>query len=95
MLPRQGRLIQSPTLRSRNTAAISLMNYSFYNKSASLFNSLPYDIRNMNCNMNTVKHCLDKFLKKVPDQPRLLSYAQYSRSTSNSLCDQIAFLNND
>ena len=90
-LPRQGRLIQAPTVRSRSAFGFSLKHNSFHCISARLFNCLPYDLRNMTCSMNTVKSHLDNFLRKVPDQPRLLNYSERSLSISNSICDQITF----
>ena len=91
-LPRQGRLIQVPSISRRNTFGYGCKYNSFFCLSARLFNCLPAHLRNMNCTMNTVKSHLDNFLKKVPDQPRLLNYSQYSAAINNSVCNQVQFM---
>ena len=92
---RRGRMLNVPPLSSyfRNGYAQSLKEHSFFCLSPRLFNCLPKEIRNLpNININNVKHYLDEFLHRIPDEPRLCGYTQQSRSPSNSICDQVIFL---
>ena len=90
--PRRGRLLQAPVLDNKHRYGQTLKYHSFFCVSSRIFNCLPKDIRNMNCKMEQVKQNLDRFLRKVPDEPRLSGYTCYSRSASNSIQDQVMFM---
>ena len=90
--PRRGRMIQMPSLDHRHTYGQTIKYNSFFCVSARLFNCLPKDIRNLNCKMEQIKVNLDNLLHKIPDEPRLSGYTQYSRSGTNSIQDQIVFI---
>ena len=54
-----------------------------------LFNSLPYEIQKlMNEKKDTFKKHLDRWLKGVPDTPRVGEYASRVAAPSNSIVDQ-------
>ena len=59
---------------------------SFIVKGPETFNTLPKDIRNLDCSMETFKAKLDNFLQLIPDVPRIAVGHSYQ---SNSLKDQI------
>jgi hypothetical protein len=75
------------------TSLTRLQNLPF-NRAKSLFNKLPKNIRNIsNVSVDTFKNHLDKFLKKIPDEPNVPGYKKYQAAESNSIGDQLAYLN--
>ena len=61
-------------------------------KGARIFNLLPIEIRNMNCeNVDTFKKNLDTFLLNVPDQPTVNGLGRPAET--NSLLHQIPVFN--
>ena len=88
--PRRGVLIDMPFISSRSSGYSQSLKYnSFFCLAARLFNCLPKDVRGLTGSVDSIKNHLDKFLRKVPDEPRLVGYTQSARSSSNSICDQI------
>ena len=77
---RLGRMVQISKSNSK------LKSDSFIIKGPETFNSLPKDIRNLDCSMETFKAKLDNFLQLIPDVPRIAVGHSYQ---SNSLKDQI------
>ena len=71
----------------------SIIHNSPARKMIRLFNSLPAHLRNITgVTKDTFKKHLDKFLKTVPDEPKLMD-SKYSRrvaAESNSIINQIA-----
>ena len=69
---RLGRKCKVPKLVQNGRQAIqTLLEQGFQVNRVRLFNSLPKTLRNMNTNQDDLKSELDKFLSKIPDQPRL------------------------
>ena len=91
--PRRGLLVDVPFIQNNNGFGGNLKHKSFFCTAARLFNCLPQNLRNMSCGINSIKLNLDKFLKNIPDEPRLIGYTQYSCAMSNSICHQIMLLN--
>ena len=90
--PRRGRMIQAAMLNYRHRYGQTLKFNSFFCTSARLFNCLPSVIRNMTCKMEQIKVNLDNLLREIPDEPRLSGYTGCSRSPTNSIQDQILFI---
>ena len=91
---RRGVLIDIPFISQKSSGfAQSLKFNSFFCKTARLFNCLPIDVRALTGSVDSIKYNLDKFLQKVPDEPRLVGYTQSARSCSNSIYDQIMYAN--
>ena len=59
---------------------------SFSVRGPEIFNSLPKDIRNLDCGMDTFKIKLDEYLSMIPDTPRIDSG---TLQVSNNLKEQI------
>ena len=88
---RRGRFCIVPSLNTRAPARVTTMvEASLSVTGPKLFNSLPMDIRNCNVSVDAFKARLDKFLKRVPDQPCLPGYQQ--PALSNSILGQLAAL---
>ena len=69
---RLGRKCKVPKLVQKGRQVIqTLREQGFQVNGVRLFNSLPKTLRNMNTNQDDFKSELDKFLSKIPDQPRL------------------------
>ena len=69
---RLGQKCKVPKLVQNGRQAIqTLREQGFQVNGVRLFNSLPKTLRNMNTNQDDFKSELDKFLSKIPDQPRL------------------------
>ena len=68
-----GRRIIIPKINHRSRQAIqTLKEESFQINGAALFNSIPKEIRNMKkCSLEDFKTELDKYLQKLPDQPKI------------------------
>ena len=91
---RRGVLIDIPFISQKSSGfAQSLKFNSFFCKTARLFNCLPIDVRALTGSVDSIKYNLDNFLRKVPDEPRLVGYTQSARSCSNSIYDQIMYAN--
>ncbi|KAK4295905.1 hypothetical protein Pmani_031561 [Petrolisthes manimaculis] len=59
-----------------------------------LFNALPRYVRDAECSSaDQFKRVLDRFLKSVPDQPKMPHYNM--RALSNSIPDQLALMRAD
>ena len=87
---RHGRSCAVPIVK--NNVCKSIISSSFSVRSGQLFNCLPKELRDMsNCSKETFKHCLDDFLRTVPDEPLISGYTQYRRAESNSLIDMVKF----
>lgn len=88
--PRLGRLCNIRKSHPRATTSVkTLKENSFVSRGPKLYNSLPKYLRDTNYTSHEkFKHALDKFLKTIPDQPKLPHY--HLRATSNSITDQLA-----
>ena len=84
-----GRLVCMPPALNRNAYGQRLKDTSFFCLSARLFNLLPRDLRDLDCSLPMLKSELDRFLQRVPDQPRLVGYTDMSTSTDNSIFTQV------
>ena len=86
---RRGRECVVPKVNS--SAPVKIQNIrraSFAINGPRIFNSLPQHIRDTtNCDLNTFKTRLDRFLRKVPDQPLIPGYTPYRMCDTNSLLD--------
>ena len=86
--PRLGRTCFIPTIKPG--CYQNLIRSSFAVHGATLFNSLPKEVRNLtNCDKNYFKRSLDNFLKTVPDEPQISGYTVFRRADTNSLLDMI------
>ena len=84
------RMIKTATIPSNiGTRFKSLIHGSTERQMGRLFNSLPYEIQKItNVKKDTFKKHLDRWLKDVPDTPRVGEYASRVAATSNSIVDQ-------
>ena len=88
--PRKGRLchVQRPLTRAA-TRIKTLKENAFATRGPILFNALPKYLRDSHeLSLEKFKNNLDKFLRTIPDQPKLPHY--HLRSSSNSIVDQLA-----
>ena len=54
------------------------------------FNSIPRKLRNMTgVTLDTFKRHLDRWMLRVPDQPKCNGYVKFVKARSNALCDQV------
>ena len=85
--PRTGRSCAVPRTPANVPAKLrTIRDASFAVRGPMLFNSLPRDIRNMSgCDINTFKAKLDRYLKTVPDEPRIQGMTLRAQLESNSL----------
>ena len=92
---RRGRSCDIPPVnRHASTAMQNIRDASFAVVGPKLFNSLPKELRNLtSCPLKTFKRELDRFLKTVPDEPRIRGYTQYCRAESNSLTHMVRLRN--
>ena len=96
---RKGRLCMIPPLKMCSARVKTLRENSFKIVGPKLFNCVLYKIRNKTkCSIDDFKIVLDKFLSKIPDEPKLPGYTltatnQFSRQPSNCLIDQIRKFN--
>ena len=83
-------MIKTTTIPSNIGARFeSLIHNSTKRQMGSLFNSLPYEIQKlMNVKKDTFKKHLDRWIKGIPDTPRLGEYASRVSVPSNSIVDQ-------
>lgn len=90
---RRGILCDIPKLTSRNRTQ-TLRDNSFSVKGPVLFNSVPNEIRALTgCKPEFFKNRLDKWLKTVPDQPRIPGYQAYCQSETNSITNMSRIAN--
>ena len=88
--PRRGRECLVPRVSGTASSSIQKVRYcSLPIKGPSIFNSLSQSVRNItDCNMETFKPGLDRYLTLVPDEPLIPGYTCYRGSSSNSLLDR-------
>ena len=87
--PRSGRECFPPIVNNRSDKKIQNLIYSSLPvHGQQLFNCLPNEIRNRTeCEIDTFKGELDRYLRTVPDEPLIRGYEKFRRSESNSLLD--------
>ena len=90
---RRGRLCTIPPIKTQSSRHIQLLREaSLPVKGQRLFNCLPMDLRNMTgCKTDVFKHALDRYLRKVPDEPQIQGYTSCRRAETNSLLDMCRF----
>ena len=88
---RRGRTLSIPPLTGTRMAIRTLREKSFQVEAPRLFNSLPLELRNMDCSLATFKLHLDLYLQQLPDQPAIPGSPpgaqDYTGNPSNSLKD--------
>ena len=86
---RRGRECQLPKVKSTAPVRIqTIRRSSFAVNGPRIFNSLPQHIRDItNCDLNLFKSQLDRFLRKLPDQPLIPGYTAYRQCETNSVID--------
>jgi hypothetical protein len=92
---RRGKVITTPPVKSsKSSAAETLYHNSFNRRASRVFNDLPKDFRNLpnDSSPELVKKTLDRFLSKVPDEPRLPGYLPTNSAASNRVEDQVRFM---
>ena len=90
---RRGRLCKIPPLNHSGRIKTTRENFLSV-KGPRLFNTLPQTIRNITgTSLSVFKQNLDKFIKRIPDEPSLPGYAQYREARSNSMVDQVPCYN--
>lgn len=84
---RHGRLCQIPSVNTKAPLfARTLTEGSLRVRGPRLFNSIPAEVRALTgCSIESFKRSLDKFLRTVPDRPRLPGYAGCSSEPTNSI----------
>ena len=84
---RTGRYCVVPIVRSTVSHKIQSIRFnSLVVNGAQIFNSLPIHIRNKTeCSVDSFKAALDKYLKLVPDEPRVGKLIKFCQKSSNSL----------
>ena len=84
---RHGRYCSVPHIRT--SAPVRVQNLRFGSLSINgprLFNAMPSKIRNLtDCSVHAFKNALDKYLKTIPDEPRIRELVPYCSKSSNSL----------
>ena len=67
------------------------MHHSFTHRAPRLFNALPKVLHNVpdDTPMDSVKNKIDKYVRKITDEPRLPGYYPCNSSASNRVEDQI------
>ena len=86
---RTGRYCMVPAIRSSATCRTQTIRFSSMGVNGPIaFNHLPVRLRNMsNCSVDAFKCALDKYLKTVPDQPRVPGLVRYCLKGGNSITD--------
>ena len=86
---RTGRYCMVPAIRSSATCRTQTIRFSSMGVNGPIaFNHLPVRLRNMsNCTVDAFKSALDKYLKTVPDQPRVPGLVRYCLKGGNSIID--------
>ena len=84
---RHGRYCVVPHIKT--TAPVRIQNLRFASLSVNgprLFNAMPNCVRNMtNCSIDAFKNALDKYIRAVPDEPRVAGLVPFCSESSNSL----------
>ena len=88
------RLINNGSGTKKGIKLSSKMKSKLYNsplrETERAFNSMPRHLRNLTrVTTDTFKRHLDKWLLKIPDQPKCRGYARFVSAKSNALCDQV------
>lgn len=93
--PRRGRLCEQGYVNNRALGRVVTQRMtSLSYRGPALFNSLPRWVRDEECSSTEeFKRVLDRFLKDVPDQPKMPHYSL--RALSNSIIDQLALMRAD
>ena len=88
--PRRGRECLVPRVLGSAPSSVQRIRYnSLPIKGPRIFNSLPQSVRNItDCDVDTFKTQLDRYLALVPDEPLIPGYTRYRSSHSNSLLDR-------
>ena len=87
---RRGKILLNPSICLTNSHATTLAHHSFFQRSPRIFNALPKELRNTTTtNINSIKKSLDKFLSKIPDEPKIPGCYPTNHAISNKLEDQI------
>ena len=91
---RSNRLINNGSYTKKGNRLSSRMLNKIHNSplraTERTFNSIPRKLRNMTgVTLDTFKRHLDRWMLKVPDQPKCNGYAKFLRARSNALCDQV------
>ena len=91
---RRGRLCKTPEVVNHLPKATQNLLYcSLKYTGPRLFNSLPKSVRDIsNCDVNSFKNALDKYLKQVPDEPQLVGYTMMRRAETNSVIDMCGLM---
>ena len=86
---RRGRECSVPNVKPSATVRIqNIRRASFAINGPRIFNSLPQSIRNITkCDLTVFKTQLDRFLRRVPDQPLIPGYTAIRQCDTNSLID--------
>ena len=87
--PRTGRFCVVPHVKSAAPAQVQSLRFASLSiNGPRLFNAMPKNIRNIHgCATNAFKLALDKYLKSVPDEPRVKKLIPFCTKNSNSLLD--------
>ncbi|KAK3857734.1 hypothetical protein Pcinc_036032 [Petrolisthes cinctipes] len=86
---RRGRLCHIERIYPRANARIKTLKENAFSVRAPLiFNALPRYLRESTEHLDGFKNQLDKFLRTIPDQPKLPHY--HLSAASNSIIDQLA-----
>ena len=89
---RRGKILTTPSVTASNSHAATLIHNSFIRRAPRIFNSLPKDLRDSSGNMITIKKNLDKFLRHIPDEPKIPGCFPTNSAISNKLEDQMLIL---
>ena len=84
---RTGRFCVVPHVRSSTHRRVQSLRFASLSVNGPrLFNSMPKNVRNINgCATDVFKSALDRYLKSVPDEPRVKKLIPYCSRSSNSL----------
>ena len=84
---RFGRYCVVPKVRSAASQCVQTIRFnSLAVNGPRIFNSLPISLRNKSkCSVESFKTALDKYLKSVPDEPRVSKLVKFCSKGSNSL----------
>ena len=91
---RSNRLINNGTYTKKGIKLSSKMLSKIYNSPLRVteraFNSLPRNLRNLTgVTADTFKKHLDKWMMKIPDQPKCKGYEKFVSTKSNTIYDQV------
>ena len=88
---RRGRVLIPPKCSSKTT---DLIHYSFTRRAPRIFNAMPQSIRDLqlDASLDSIKHQIDKYLKMIPDEPRLTGCYPTTAAASNRIEDQLLLI---